>query len=263
MGPEKVHGVVLRYANYREADRILTLFTGERGQVTAAARGCRKPSGKLRAACDYLIFGEFMLRPVGSGLSVTACTVLDSFFELRADMNTLCCAFYLRDFCETVIGDGQPHPELFSLLVRSLGALCHGKAPCDTVRTAFEIRAMDLLGLGPSLDRCVVCGAQTEKPAAFSVPGGGSVCRECHERGEGGTPVLAGSIAALRMLRRIDWDSLRLLSPAQAVARDLNGFWRDYIVWYLDRRFREADFAQKLDRYLSGAGRAYGKPPDA
>lgn len=38
-----VNGIVTRYANYRDNDRILTLFTRERGLISAAARGCRRP----------------------------------------------------------------------------------------------------------------------------------------------------------------------------------------------------------------------------
>jgi DNA repair protein RecO (recombination protein O) len=186
MPPVKARGVVLRYANYREADRILTLFTAEQGKISAVARGCRKPSGRLRAACDYFVFGEWMLRPAGNGLGVTSCAVLDSFYDLRTDYDALCCAFYMRDLCDAVTGDGQPNLSLFTLFVRCLGALCHQKANAAAVRTAFEIRTMDLLGLGPSLDRCAVCGGEAIRPEAFSVPGGGALCGECASDGQNG-----------------------------------------------------------------------------
>ena len=37
-----VKGVVLRYTNFKEADRMLTLFSPELGKVSVLARGCRK-----------------------------------------------------------------------------------------------------------------------------------------------------------------------------------------------------------------------------
>ncbi|MGI5877415.1 MAG: DNA repair protein RecO [Christensenellales bacterium] len=246
MAPLKVHGIVLRYVNYREADRILTLLTAEMGKISVTARGCRKPRSKLRAACDYLVCSEFMLRRVGETLQATSCAVLDSFFELRSDYEALCTAFYMRDFCETVSGEGQPGGPLFTLLIRCLNALCHAKADPDVVRTAFEIRAMDALGLGPSLSRCVRCGDEAQPRPMFSVSGGGVVCGRC--AGEGGVvTVLPGSVAALRQLREIDFDTLPVVTLARAVGRDLAGFWRDYLTWYLDRRFRSADFAEKLN----------------
>ena len=35
--------IVLRYANYRDNDRMLTLFSPTKGRIEALARGCRKP----------------------------------------------------------------------------------------------------------------------------------------------------------------------------------------------------------------------------
>ena len=34
--------LVLRQVDYKESDKILTLFTQEQGELTASARGCRK-----------------------------------------------------------------------------------------------------------------------------------------------------------------------------------------------------------------------------
>ena len=39
MGDRTVHGVVVRYANFSESSRMLTLFTLEEGLISAAARG--------------------------------------------------------------------------------------------------------------------------------------------------------------------------------------------------------------------------------
>lgn len=50
-----VNGIVTRYANYRDNDRILTLFTRERGLISAAARAAaaRKVSFCRRVSCSF------------------------------------------------------------------------------------------------------------------------------------------------------------------------------------------------------------------
>ena len=35
--------IVLRHADYRDYDRMLTLFSPEYGRIDAIARGCRRP----------------------------------------------------------------------------------------------------------------------------------------------------------------------------------------------------------------------------
>ena len=39
----KVTGIVMRYANYKDYDRMLTVFTLQNGKISALARGARRP----------------------------------------------------------------------------------------------------------------------------------------------------------------------------------------------------------------------------
>jgi hypothetical protein len=61
--------IVLRYANYRENDRMLTLFSPTRGLVEAVARGCRRPKSKLLSASELFALGDneeaAVLIPIG------------------------------------------------------------------------------------------------------------------------------------------------------------------------------------------------------
>ena len=68
--PIKLNGVVLRTVNYREYDRMLTLFTQEQGRVEASARGARRPSNKLLAATTQFTLGEFLLNERGGVLDL-------------------------------------------------------------------------------------------------------------------------------------------------------------------------------------------------
>ena len=54
-----VTGIVTRYVNYRESDRILSIFTIEQGRVDAKARGCRRPTSPLLPAAQPFVYGEF------------------------------------------------------------------------------------------------------------------------------------------------------------------------------------------------------------
>ena len=50
--------IVLHTANYREADRMLTLFSPVRGRMEAIARGCRRPKSPLLNAAETFALGE-------------------------------------------------------------------------------------------------------------------------------------------------------------------------------------------------------------
>ena len=54
-------GIVLRYANYRDHDRMLTLLSPRLGRVDLLSRGCRRPKSPLMPASELFVSGEFVL----------------------------------------------------------------------------------------------------------------------------------------------------------------------------------------------------------
>ena len=72
--PERriVNAIVLRSVNYRDFDRILTLFSREEGKSSAAARGAHRAKSPLAAASTQFTAGEFALEFCVSG--ILSCT---------------------------------------------------------------------------------------------------------------------------------------------------------------------------------------------
>ena len=57
----KTMALVLKNANYRDYDRMLTLFSGDMGRVDVLARGCRKQNSPLLPLSSVFACGEFYL----------------------------------------------------------------------------------------------------------------------------------------------------------------------------------------------------------
>ena len=55
------NALVLREVRYKEADRILTLFTLADGKLTARARGALRKGSKTAAATQQLTYSELTL----------------------------------------------------------------------------------------------------------------------------------------------------------------------------------------------------------
>ena len=56
-----VKALVLREVRYKEADRILTLFTDTDGKISAKARGALRKGSKTAAATQQLTYSEMTL----------------------------------------------------------------------------------------------------------------------------------------------------------------------------------------------------------
>ncbi len=225
--------LVLRHANYREHDRVLTLLTPQRGRVEALCRGCRKPKSPLLAASELFCLGEYVLYKGKGHEMVTACQVQDSFYPLREDYDRLSYASLMLSAAEIAAQSEQPAEHLMILLTRSLGRLSYSDLDPAQVTAAFLLHYASLMGIKPRLNHCALCQRPlAAQEAAWLDPlAGGVVCAACR-RPEAAAPRLdAASIAWLRQVLSQGIDKAEPVST-QAPLMPL----KRYVETLLDRR---------------------------
>ena len=191
--------IVLRYADYRENDRMLTLFSPTKGRLEAMSRGCRRPKSPLVAASEVFALGDYELYEKGGRLTVTTASLIETFYPLRTDYDRLAVGAYLLALCEAVIQPGVEAQELFMLLLHTLSRLAFTDQPWRPLLSGFLLHFAGCEGRRPQLEACVRCG-QTIAPdaAAWLDPAeGGLCCADCREKGM--RPVSAAQIAWMRM----------------------------------------------------------------
>ena len=99
-------GIVLRHADYRENDRMLTLLTPQ-GRIDALARGCKRPKSPLLPASEVFTLGSYELFGSKEKFVVVSCMITDSFYPLREDFDKLACAAYMANVCEAAVQPGD------------------------------------------------------------------------------------------------------------------------------------------------------------
>lgn len=151
--------LVLRTVDYKESDKILTLFTRDQGKLTASARGCRKKGSAIAAGCQLLAWSEMVLYDYQGRWSVKEAATQRLFRGVLEDIERLALACYFAEVAELLAVEGEPAPELLSLTLNSLHALDQmPDKPLPLVKAAFEWKAMALAGYEPLLGEGKVCG---------------------------------------------------------------------------------------------------------
>ena len=182
MPSETLQGVVLRYANYRERDRMLTLLTPERGRVDVVSHGCRRPKSALMTGSELFVHGEYVVFQNRDRFTLTSCSPTDTFYPLRLDPYRLTCATYLLNLAQAAAQPEQPARGLYSLLLKGLYHLAYGSddAPLAVVN-AFLLLFADETGYRPRLNHCVRCGEPLPEGwgARLDVAAGGLCCDAC------------------------------------------------------------------------------------
>lgn len=207
--------VVLRRADWRDYDRMVTLFTPEHGRIDAVVRGCRKPKSPLLNAAEPFCAGEYQLLRVRDRVTVTQARITNSFFELRQDYDRLTHgAFWLRLLTEAVVEE-EPNEALFQMTLNALAYLAHSDLPPALLTAMFEMHFWRLTGFSPNVSECVLCRAPADKtPLRFDAQRGGCVCQFCapgaHALTEGARRILLKApktpySAVEKLLPREEW----------------------------------------------------------
>lgn len=168
--------IVLRRVDYRDNDRMLTLFSPELGRVDALCRGCRKPKSALLAASELLTMGEYVFFSGRGKELIQSCNVIESFYPLRLDYLKLGHAALLAGACLKVIQPEEPMAHLYILLARSLRRLAFEDTPADLVSAAFLLHFVTLSGFKPRLNHCARCGKTMGEEGGFLLTEEDGVC---------------------------------------------------------------------------------------
>jgi recombinational DNA repair protein (RecF pathway) len=158
------HGIVLWRRPLRENDRIVTVFTRDRGKLEVNFKSVRLPKGKLRALSEPVSWGDYRFY-LKTGSNFPVCTggsSLSVFPRVRLDTGSLFTALYFCEVVNKLTPSHQPSPEKYELLLGALQYLESGVLPgalpaepgakvrgiSPWMRRAFTLRALETAGFG-------------------------------------------------------------------------------------------------------------------
>ena len=177
--------VVLRSFRYGEADRVLHLYTLERGRVGAIAKGVRRTKSRFGGRLEPLSHVELVLHHGRGELdTVTGASLVFSHDGVRTDPYRLRTGLIGVEAMLRLFPEQERNERAFTALTRFLDALDAtpaggtGRPALDPVGLAFQLKLLWLSGYLPHLESCVECGSTTEL-AGYLPAAGGAVCRSC------------------------------------------------------------------------------------
>lgn len=152
MAHETVRGFILREVPLGDADRIVEIFTADRGLVTAVARGARRAKSPLIAATLIFTFGEYQLFALKGRYTIDSAELIESFTGLRENIERLVCAAHLSEVFMDLLRDSLAEPELYTLWAYTSNQLKSAQDPYLTVHIA-QFKALAISGFAPVLER--------------------------------------------------------------------------------------------------------------
>ncbi len=242
-----IQGLVLRETETKEADKILTLLTAERGKLSVIARGARRKSCKFAACAQSLAWSEWTLYQRGEWYYASEGTTLELFNGLRGDLNAMALGFYFAELTEAVTTEESAAGELLRHLLNGLYALSSLRKPPALVKPAFELKLLCLAGYEPLADGCAYCGIPEPEGPYLDVVQGVLRCKSCGVKESAlSVPLCRDSLAALRHIVYGDPKRLYAFRLGDAPLGRLSAAAEAFLAAQLERGFRTLDFYKQL-----------------
>ncbi len=142
---KKISAILLRAVDSKDYDKTVELFCAEEGLITATMRGARKPTAKLKFACQPFSFCLYELVEKNGRYSVTGATAIEDMFALTRNTDAYVCASATLE-CVQVCARAVESEELFLILIKTLKTYLYARTNPYVVLAKFAQKVLSISG---------------------------------------------------------------------------------------------------------------------
>ncbi len=217
----KTEAIVLQAIDYKDNDKLLTLFSPTLGKITAGIRGVKKPKAKLAFAAQPFCFAEYVLAEKGGRYTVTSAYLHESFFDLRVDVTRFYAACAAAEICRHISVENEAYEATFIGFIECLKSLClSGEDEAEAV-IAFALVALFESGYPLDLSYAEECEGDIGDKLWFDFSDGRFTAFERCVQGE------RASVSTYHVLRKcagLTYDENKLLGGRKRALRLLKAY---------------------------------------
>lgn len=147
---EKVKGIVVKTIDYKEADKLASIFTLERGLISAKFTGVKREKAKLKSFTQPFVFADFILNKNGNLRTVTSASLIDNFSGIVASYDKTICGYIVLDMIRSILPSEKEEPDIFLLTLTALKNIEEKDPKLATID--FVLKFIDFAGMGLSFD---------------------------------------------------------------------------------------------------------------
>ena len=170
-----------------ENDKIIVMYSKEKGLIKGVAKGCKKPKSKLGAMMQALVANKIILNKGRNLDIISQSEALESFKGIKKDFNKLSLSMYCAEIVSNYgIEEDSNSEDIYNLLYNILSFIAEAKTNTELFLSVmkFQLKIMDMAGFQICLDLCYNCGSPFDEKNTykFSISTGGILCKECYEK---------------------------------------------------------------------------------
>lgn len=243
----RVEAVVLRHSNWGEADRLLVLYTRQKGKLRAVAKGARKMRSRKAGHVEPFMQVSLQLAAAHGPYIVTDAEMIEAFQPLREDLLRTGYAAYAVELVDRFSYEEESeNPLIFSLLTDTLNRIAREPDPWLGLRY-YEVRLLDSLGFRPQLMKCSNCQTEIKPEDQYFSPSlGGVLCPRCGNGLQGAWKVSLEALRIFRHLQRSTYPVAARARPLPKIKIELETLMQAYLTYLLERELNTPGFIKRV-----------------
>jgi len=215
----KLEGIILKRRNLGEADRILTVFTYQKGKIVVLAKGVRRITSRRSGNVELLNRVLMYLHQAKTFLILTEASSLDTYQKLKENLMLSTYAFHIIELVDKLTAENQENRVLYEHLVSVLQRL--SRNPRQILIRAFEAKILSNSGFISFISKGV---------------------KLAHTRGGLGRHL--GNL--LGNLEEMSWDEIEKLQINEKQALELERLLRYHVERVIEGKLKSRQLLKKL-----------------
>ena len=173
--------------NLSESDKIVLMYSREKGLLRGVAKGSKKTKSKLGGRVDLLVANKLRLFKGRNLDTICQAEALNTFNNLRNDMDKMLYAMYMSEIVAHFGTEDDPNSEeVYDVFYKALATIAAASSIIEILLTAirFQLKMMSISGYELQLNTCLGCGCElNNKEIILSLDNGGVYCINCATSG--------------------------------------------------------------------------------
>ncbi len=236
-----IEGIVISEQAFKESSKIINILTKEHGIIGVMAKGAKSLKSPLRSSTTKLSHGIFTVYYKGDKLSLLKeVNITSSFKNILKDIEKISFATYLVELTTQVYKESENN-NVYDILISGLKKIDDNYDPL-VITNIIELKYLEYLGVLPVIDRCSVCGKQTNI-VTLSADTGGYLCNSCHTN----EPIISdAAIKLIRMYYYVDIAKIDNLNVKKQYKEEINNFLDLYYERYTGMYLKSKKFLNSM-----------------
>ncbi|MEN6350016.1 MAG: DNA repair protein RecO [Syntrophomonas sp.] len=237
--------LIIKNNDFRETDKLVTVFSEKQGKLKAIAKGVKKPKSSLRACIQPFCHSELFFSKGKELDLITQGRIFEFYGNIRENINCTLNVLYIMELLDKSLMDRLALPVLYSNTLAVLDYLNRNEHNPLIIRF-FEMNLLINLGYSPVFDHCAHCGTKGNGPLLFDLAEGGVLCSECAAGCHTTFSLSPESLALAKMLMTGSINVVKRVRASGPALKQLENFLEKYLEYYLERRFNMKYTLQRL-----------------